>query len=223
MLTNGDKRDVEPMKQNTPERLVAISRYKKLFTTLPGEVQRDVYDRMRVLLSEEKRWCDKGNYTHMAQILTTIALYEVLQRHGKSEPEAFEIVSTAMWGALTPGAYRKLARLPFFLPAMKRILPFGFRHGSGVGWRYSWHLDEDPKDRFHFECRECLYYHIFQERDLMKLGAMFCHSDVINFGSLPYTDFRRTRTLCQGGDCCDFDFVRHPTDAGDGWERTKSV
>ena len=35
----------------------------------------------------------------------------------------------------------------------------------------------------------------------MKLGAMFCHSDVINFGNLPYTDFRRTKTLCQGGDC----------------------
>ena len=57
----------------------------------------------------------------------------------------------------------------------------------------------------------------------MKLGAMFCHSDVINFGSLPYTDFRRSKTLCQGGDCCDFDFIRHKTDAGNGWERTKSV
>ena len=38
-----------------------------------------------------------------------------------------------------------------------------------------------------------------------------------------YTDFIRIRTLCQGGDVCDFRFVRHPTDAGDGWERTKSI
>jgi len=57
----------------------------------------------------------------------------------------------------------------------------------------------------------------------MKLGAMFRHSDVINFGNLPCTDFKRTKTLYQGGDCCDFDFVRPKTDAGDGWERTKSV
>ena len=137
------KRIWERMKRYTPEKLVAISRYKTLFPTLPGDVQRDVYDQMRVLLGEEKRWCDEGNYKHIAQILTTIALYEILQQHGKSEPEAFEIISTAMWGALTPRTYQKLARLSFFMPAMKKILPFGFRHGSGAGWRYTWHLDED--------------------------------------------------------------------------------
>lgn len=211
------------MKQYRPEKLVAVSRYRKYFPTLEANIQRAVYDRMAELLAEEKCWCDKGNYKHIAQILTSIALYEVLQRYGKSEEEAFRIVSTEMWKQLTPGTYQRLARHRWFLPAIKKILPFGFRHGSGAGWRYEWHLDTDPKDRFHFECRECLYRHIFEERGLMKLGAMFCHSDVINFGELPYTDFRRTKTLCQGGDCCDFDFVRHATDAGDGWQRTQSI
>ena len=211
------------MKAYTPENLVKISRYKKLFPTLPEEVRQDVYSRMLVLLKEEEKWCDRGNYKHIAQILTTIALYEVLQMHRKSEPESYRIISETMWGALTPESYRKMARRSFFLPMMKKILSFGFRHGSGAGWQYTWHLEEDPKDRFHFECRECVYWHIFSERNLMKLGAMFCHSDVINFGKLPYTDFRRTKTLCQGGDCCDFDFIRHKTDAGDGWERFESV
>ena len=210
-------------KEYKPEKLVAVSRYQKLFPTLPKEIQQDIYNRMRDLLIEEKRWCDKGNYKHIAQILATIALYETLQRHGKSEPEAFKTVSEAMWGALTPSSYQKMAKVPFFLPLMKKILPFGFRHGSGAGWKYDWHLDEDPKDRFHFECRECLYRHIFGERNLMNLGAMFCRSDIINFGNLPYTDFKRTKTLCQGGDCCDFDFIRHRTDAGNGWERSKSI
>ncbi len=211
------------MKAYTPEHLVKTSRYRKLFPTLPEDVRQDVCRRIQELMMEEQLWCDKGNYTHIAQILTTIALYEVLQRHGKSEPEAYWTVSRAMWGALTPKSFRKMARVSFFLPMMKKILPFGFRHATGAGWKYTWHLDEDPKDRFHFECRECLYWHIFGERNLMKLGAMFCHSDIINYGSLPYTDFRRTKTLCQGGDCCDFDFVRHETDAGDGWERFKSI
>jgi len=210
------------MKDYAPEKLVKTSRYKTLFPTLPTDVQKDILSRMGVLLEEEKRWCDAGNYKHIAQILTTISLYEVLQQHGKSEPEAFGIISRAMWGALTPRTYQKLARLPFFLPAMKKILPFGFRHGSGAGWRYTWHLEEDGVDRFHFECNECLYRHIFGDRGLMKLGAMFCHSDVINFGNLPYTDFKRSKTLCQGGDCCDFDFIRHKSDAGNGWERSES-
>ena len=107
------------MKDYAPEKLVKTSRYKALFPTLPTDIQRDVLGRMGVLLEEEKRWCDAGNYKHIAQ--------------------------------------------------------------------------------------------------------MFCHSDVINFGNLPYTDFKRTKTLCQGGDCCDFDFVRHDTDAGNGWERSESI
>ncbi|MBR6954477.1 MAG: L-2-amino-thiazoline-4-carboxylic acid hydrolase [Clostridia bacterium] len=210
------------MKQYTPEKLVAISRYCRYVPTLPAAMQSDIFARIRELTGEEKRYCDQGNYKHMAQIFTAIALYQTLQKHGRSEKEAFRITSEEMWRALTPKAFQKMARLPFFLPLMKKILPFGFRHGSGTGWRYEWHLD-DPKDRFHFECRECVYRHIFEEQGLMKLGAMFCHADIINYGELPYTDFRRTKTLCQGGDCCDFDFVRHRTDAGDGWERTESI
>ncbi len=38
-----------------------------------------------------------------------------------------------------------------------------------------------------------------------------------------YTDYIRTKTLCQGSELCDFRFVRHPADAGDGWNRTKSI
>lgn len=48
-----------------------------------------------------------------------------------------------------------------------------------------------------------------------------CHSDIINYGNLPHTDFIRTQTLCQGGDLCDFYFVRHAK--GEQWERMKSI
>ena len=210
------------MKKYEPHSLVKISRYRNFFPTLPDDIKQDIYKRIEELIREEERYCDKGNYKHMAQIFTSIAMYEVLQNHGKSEEEAYRTVSEEMWKMLTPESYKRMAKMPFFIPMMKKILPFGFKHGSGAGWRYEWHTD-DPKNRFHFECRECVYRHIFENRGLMKLGAMFCHSDIINFGSLPFTDFKRTKTLCQGGDCCDFDFVRHDTDAGDGWERSKSV
>lgn len=56
---------------------------------------------------------------------------------------------------------------------------------------------------------------------LERFGPMFCRSDIINYGNLHNIDFIRTKTLCQGGDCCDFCFVRHRK--GEAWERTKSI
>ncbi len=210
------------MKPYKPEALVNISRYQNYFPTLPKNIQQEIYQRMTEVLEEEKEYCDKGNYEHIAQIVTSVAIYEVLQKHGKSEEEAYKAVSEEMWKFLNPSGMQELAKKSFFLPLMKNIVPIGFRKKSGIGWRYTWHKD-DPKNIFHFECNECIYAKILGKRDLMKLGAMCCHADIINYGSLPYTDFIRTKTLCQGGDVCDFKFVRHTTDAGDGWERTKSI
>ena len=195
-------------KAYTPERLVAISRYQNYFPTLDEDIRQDIYRRIAELIEEERAYCDKGNYKHMAQILTSIAMYEVLQRHGETEEEAYRAVSEEMWKFLDPSGMQKMAQKSFFLPLMKKIVPFGFKQGSGAGWRYTWHKD-DPKDEFHFECNECIYAKILGKRGLMKLGSMCCHADIINYGNLPYTDFIRTKTLCQGGDVCDFRFVRH--------------
>lgn len=202
-------------KRYEPKKLVAVSRYQNYFPTLHSDIQQDVYTRMNELIKEEQAYCDKGNYSHMAQILTSIAMYETLQQHGRSEEEAYKIVSEEMWKFLDPTGMQKLARKSFFLPLMKKIVPFGFKKGSGIGWRYTWHKD-DPKNEFHFECNECIYAKILGKRGLMKLGSMCCHADIINYVSLPYTDFIRTKTLCQGGDICDFRFVRHETNAEDG-------
>ncbi len=210
------------MRSYKPEKLVKISRYQNYFPTLPKDIQQDIYQRMNEVLEEEKAYCDKGNYEHIAQIVTSIAMYVVLQKHGRSEEEAYKIVSEEMWKYLDPSGMQNLAKKSFFLPLMKKIVPIGFSKKSGAGWRYTWHRD-DPKNIFHFECNECIYAKILGKRNLLKLGSMCCHADIINYGFLPYTDFIRTKTLCQGGDFYDFKFVRHTTDAGDGWERTKSI
>ena len=62
----------------TPQKLVSVSRYQNYFPALPERIQNDTYSRISELIDEEKEYCDKGNYKHMAQILTSIALYEVL-------------------------------------------------------------------------------------------------------------------------------------------------
>ncbi|MBR0473411.1 MAG: L-2-amino-thiazoline-4-carboxylic acid hydrolase [Erysipelotrichaceae bacterium] len=210
------------MKKYEPKKMVAISRYQNFFPTLSEDIQNDIYDRMKQLIEEEKEYCDKGNYKHMAQILTSIAMYEVLQKHGYSEEEAYKTVSEEMWKFLDPTSMQKLARKSFFLPLMKKIVPFGFKNGSGTGWKYTWYND-NGKNEFRFECNECIYAKILGKRNLLKLGTMCCTADLINYGNLPYTDFIRTETLCHGGKKCDFRFVRHETDAGKGWERSRSI
>ena len=210
------------MKKYEAKQLVAISRYQRYFPTLPAQIQEEILNRINELAEEEKKYCDQRNYKHMAQILTSIAIYETLDRHGKSEEEAYRIVSEEMWNFLDPSGMQKMAEKSFFLPLMKMIVPLGFKMGSGYGWRYTWHKG-GPKDEFRFECNECIYQKILGKRNLLKLGAMCCHADIINYGNLPYTDFIRTQTLCQTGGFCDFRFVRHASQAGDGWERSQSI
>lgn len=58
-------------------------------------------------------------------------------------------------------------------------------------------------------------------RGLDRFAPMFCRSDIINYVNLHDIDFICTKTLCQGGDCCDFRFVKHRR--GEVWERAKSI
>ena len=161
--------------------MVMNGRYAVLYGKLSPKEQQDVLSKMAELIEEEKEYEDKGNYGHLCNILPTIAIDEALQKNGKSAEEAFELISTHMWAALTPEKFQKMSRLPFFLPVMKKIIPLGFKYGSGKGWRYTW-FDDDPKDRYHFEYNECLYQHEFGKRNLLgRFGRMFCHSGLLKY------------------------------------------
>lgn len=174
--------------------MIMNGRYAVLYGKLAPLIQQEVLSRMSELIEEERDYEDKGNYGHFCNILPTIAIDEALQ---------------------------KMSKLPIFLSVMRKIIPLGFKYGSGKGWKYVWH-PEDPKEYYHFETLECLYKHVFTKYGVLeRFGPMFCHSDIINYGNLHNIDFIRTQTLCQGGDCCDFRFVRHRK--GETWHRTKSI
>lgn len=210
------------MKKDNPLRMINAGRYKTCFAELSPEIQADVLVRMERLIDENRQWYDRGNYGHLCNILPTLAIDEALQAVGKTPEESLDILSRYMWGALKPERMQRLAEKRFFMPLMKVVVPLGFRMKSGKGWHYVWHKDTDGPDEFHFECTECLYKHIFSHYGVLeRFGPMFCHSDIINYGNLPHTDFIRTQTLCQGGDLCDFRFVRHSRD--EHWQRTESI
>lgn len=104
-------------KEYKPLNLVMNGRYAVLYGKLSTEKQQAVLCRIGELIEAEKDYTDKGNYGHFCNIFPTIAIDEVLQRNGKSPEEAFELISSHMWAALTPKTYQELSRLPFFLPS----------------------------------------------------------------------------------------------------------
>ena len=57
--------------------------------------------------------------------------------------------------------------------------------------------------------------------DLIAEEQASGYADKGNYGNLYNIDFKRTQTLCQGGQMCDFCFVRHRK--GEVWERSKSI
>ena len=208
-----------------PTAMMKSSRFAALFPTLDANIQREVLVRMQELLDAERALADKGNFNHLCNIFAAMAIYEVLQRHRMPAEAALDTVSKAMYESILPTRQRfqRLAAMrgPFFA-IMKKVVPGGFKRGSGTGWRYTWHQDGDP-NLFRFETNECIYQQIFARHNVVELGPAFCHCDVINYGELPYIDFQRTGTLCRGDEKCDFTFVRHKTQAGNGWERFRSV
>lgn len=210
-------------KTYTAREMVQASRFVQYWESLDAGLQREALGRIDELVAREQVYCDRGNYSHLANMFTALALYEGLQRRGRSEEEACREVGEAMWRheeQFTKPKMVKFSGYGFFLPFMKRFLPSMFARGSGYGWRYTWHRD-DPKDLLRFECNACIYAQILPRYGAARLGGIFCHADVVNYGELQGIDFIRTETLCQTGQDCNFRFERHPK--GEAFTRTKSI
>ncbi len=182
-----------------------------------------VANRIDIYIKENKEYCDKGNYTHLTNIFTCMALYSTLLELGKREEEAEDIVFSTMYRYMEKQSetFKKLAKKGWFWPLIKKIVPVGFKKGSGYGWKYTWFKKGDPKQIFRFECNSCIYAQIFKKYGFERFGPKFCHNDIIMYGHLARTDFIRTGTLCRGDEKCDFKFVRYAK--GEEFERSISV
>lgn len=191
--------------------MIRKSFYYEFFKGLDRKIREDVLKRVDELIIEEGEYCDKGNFKHLSDIFSTIALYESLNMHGFEKDEAYEMVSNALYKAVGPIKKRmeSLSKRKLFWRFIKVILPIAFRRGSGIGWRFTW-FQKLPENICKFEVNECIYQKIFKKKNLEFLGPMLCKCDVIMYGNLPDIDFQREGTLCYGDSVCDFKFVRYP-------------
>ncbi|MCR4662239.1 MAG: L-2-amino-thiazoline-4-carboxylic acid hydrolase [Clostridia bacterium] len=198
------------------------SRFIEYLKTMSEVDLRKVEDKINILIKENKEYCDKGNYQHLSNIFTCMALYNTLKDDGMSENEAVDLVFNTMYKYMETQKvkFQKLAKHGWFWPLIKKIVPLGFKKGSGYGWAYTWHKDS-PKNEFRFECNKCIYKPIFSKYGLYKFGPKFCHNDIIVYGELPRTNFIRTKTLSYGDEVCDFKFIRYKDN--EEFKRSKSI
>lgn len=191
--------------------LANASRYREWLPTLAESDQNRVFARVDELIQQNAPYCDAGNYDHLANMFTALALYEMQLDEGLREDEAIQAVGVPMWAFVekhTAGSYRKVLSLPGMLKVMDRVVPAGFERGSGYGWSYVWHHDLSTSKYLQFECTSCIYAQILEKYSARRLGTIFCHADVINYGSIPRVTFTRHHTLCQDGQTCDFLFTK---------------
>ena len=187
------------------------SRCARLYSTLDASVQERVTARVAELISENREFCDAGNYGHLCNMFSALAMYEALQEAGVPKDEAYDRVTQAMWDVVettTAPTYRKLFSKPWVFGLLGKMLPKMFANGSGAGWEYVWHPESQSRDYLQFECVKCIYPGFFDKYGAPELGPAFCHADDINYGHIPGIEFRREHTLCVDGQTCDFLFVR---------------
>lgn len=199
------------------------SRFIKYLDSLPNKEIKEIVERIDFYISDNKEYCDKGNYQQLCNIFTSMSLYEILVKHKTKENEAEDIVFNTMYEYMNSQRikFQKLSKNGWFWSLTKKIVPLGFKMGSGYGWKYTWYKKGEPKYIFRFECNSCIYQQIFKKYGYERFGPKFCHNDIIVYGELARTDFVRTNTICRGADKCDFKFIRYKKD--EQFERTKSV
>lgn len=209
-------------KKYNGKQMAKSSRFIEYLKTINENDLKKVEDKIGILIKENNEYCDKGNYQHLANIFTCMALYNTLKDNNINENEVEDLVFNTMYKYMEKqkAKFQKLAQYDWFWPLIKKIVPLGFKKGSGIGWAYTWHKDT-PENEFKFECNKCIYKNIFSKYGLERFGPKFCHNDLIVYGELPRTDFIRTKTISYGDDVCDFRFIRYKKN--ETFVRSKSI
>ena len=169
-----------------------------------SELLDGVYNRTAKLLAEN-RTANKALYTHLEQILPSIAFYEALLAHYGDKAVALERfdewaydsikdVSQKFSRLMKTGLYR-------FVPSLCGVLLDKF-FGEKAGFE-SRPVPDAPK--FARDMTVCPYYETCKKYGCPEITQFFCKSDDITYGNMhPRLVWGRTQTLGTGGECCDF-------------------
>ena len=133
------------------------------------------------------------------------AVYRVLLSENMSREDAMECMFAIMKQHTLAGNrknYERMGKLPFFFPLFRKMFTIGL---SGDSWQVEW-ISNDRK-QFSYNIRKCLWHDACTELGCPELCRIFCRNDELNFTDVSkHLYFKRSKTLGEGQDCCDFRF-----------------
>lgn len=156
---------------------------------------------------------DRGSVVvrrHIDQnILPVISCFQVLAESGMTEVEARAMAAGWMHEIAEQRAasFRKMTSLPFFYALFRLICPSHMKKNyPHAGW--DMRFKRRDRQEMAFDCYRCIYLDVTRELGCPELCIAFCENDDITYGAMqPKIHFIRTKTLADGGDCCDFRLI----------------
>ena len=195
-------------KKYTPRKMIPRSRFRDLYKEWDEEDRALLIDKMNVLLFENSQYTDSKNYGFLCNLLTSLAIVQVLESKGMPRKEAEQYTADAMYKFIEPQikSMKKLASNDWFVRFLKLTMPMKFRNTLGYGWDVE--FPKCGRDEFSMITHKCIFHQIFEKYGMPEMTAIFCKVDDILYSDLPRADFLYSQQIGNGGTMCDYTFRR---------------
>lgn len=196
------------MKKYIPAKMIRQSRFIAFYDTWNKDEKEKLLERMSKLILDNPEYTDSGNYGHLCNLLTSIAMVMILEENGKSRVDAENAVAEAMYEFIQPQilSMQKLASHGWFVRFLKIIMPLKFKKTLGYGW--SVEFPKCPSDTFAMITHRCIYQQLFTKYGMPEMTARFCKVDDILYSDLPRAEFAYTQQIGNGGSMCDYSYKK---------------
>ena len=195
-------------KKYIPRKMIPRSRFRDLYKEWNEEDRALLIDKMNVLLFENSQYTDSKNYGFLCNLLTSLAIVQVLESKGMARKEAEQYTADAMYKFIEPQikSMKKLASNGWFVRFLKLTMPMKFRNTLGYGWDVE--FPKCGRDEFSMITHKCIFHQIFEKYGMTEMTAIFCKVDDILYSDLPRADFLYSQQIGNGGTMCDYTFRR---------------
>ena len=195
-------------KKYIPRKIIPRSRFRDLYKEWNEEDRALLIDKMNVLLFENSQYTDSKNYGFLCNLLTSLAIVQVLESKGMPRKEAEQYTADAMYKFIEPQikSMKKLASNGWFVRFLKLTMPMKFRNTLGYGWDVE--FPKCGRDEFSMITHKCIFHQIFEKYGMPEMTAIFCKVDDILYSDLPRADFLYSQQIGNGGTMCDYTFRR---------------